>query len=131
MARVFRKSIRWRGIAAIVAVYGLVLQAFFAYSIATQAAAQDPTADGGAFFVICASHADGDALPTTDAPAHTNTHCPICTLAASGAALLPDPAAIPSRHDVLRRRTGFVAVAACISFHRARAGLSRAPPQSA
>jgi hypothetical protein len=31
----------------------------------------------------------------------------------------------------MAERTSFVSAAACISFHRARAGLSRAPPQNA
>jgi hypothetical protein len=118
-----------RGLIALVAAYAIVLQGFLAYSLVTQAAAQD--SPYGAFFIICSSHAPDGTAQDTDAPAKPDTHCPICTVSASNVALLPEPALTPSRHEGLTQRQAFVSVAACISFHRARAGLSRAPPQRA
>jgi hypothetical protein len=123
------KKLRWRGLTALVAAYALVLQGFLAYSIATQAATQD--SPYGAFFNICSSHAPDGTAQDTDAPAKPDTHCPICTVSASNVALLPEPVLIPSRRGGLTQEQAFVFVAACISFHRARAGQSRAPPQRA
>jgi hypothetical protein len=125
------KKLRWRGLTALVAAYAIVLQGFLAYSIVTQAAAQDSAASNGAFFIICSSHASDGNAQDTDAPVKPNAHCPICTVSLSNAALLPEPVLAPVRHEGLTQRQGFVSVAACISFHRARAGLSRAPPQRA
>jgi hypothetical protein len=125
------KKFRWRGLIALVAAYALVLQGFLAYSIVTQAATQDAAASNSAFFVICSTHSQDGGAQDTDAPDKPDTHCPICMVAASNVALLPEPALAPSRHEGLTQRQAFVSVAACISFHRARAGLSRAPPQRA
>ncbi len=125
------KALRWRGLIALVAAYALVLQGFLAYSIVAQAATQDSAASSSAFFIICSSHSPDGAAQDTDAPAKPDTHCPICTVSASNVALLPEPALAPSRHVGLTQRRAFVSAEACISFHRARAGLSRAPPQRA
>lgn len=113
-----------------IAAYALVLQVFLAYSIASQAAAQDPSLSGGAFFVICSSQHDAEGTAGTDIPAQPNTHCPICTLSMVTAAFLPDPPAVPLRHGRLVQQSLFISAEACLSFHRARAGLSRAPPQA-
>jgi hypothetical protein len=125
------KTLRWRGLIALVAVYALVLQGFLATSIVAQAATQDSAASSSALFIICSSHSPGGAAQDTDAPAKPDTQCPVCTVSASNVALLPEPALAPSRHVGLTQRRAFVSVTACISFHRARAGLSRAPPQRA
>jgi hypothetical protein len=122
------KKLRWRGLIALIAAYAIVLQGFLSTSIVTQAA-QDPP--DGAFLIICSSHTPDGTAQDTDAPAKPDTHCPICTVSASNVALLPEPVLAPSRHEGLTQRQAFVSVAACISFHRARAGLSRAPPQRA
>ena len=121
----------WRGAIGLIAAYALVLQACLAYSMASQAAAQSAAADSDSFFVICTSQ---DGMPVPDdagAPVKPMTHCPICTLSASAAAMLPDPVSLPVWQAAMTARTPFVSAAACISFHRARAGLSRAPPQNA
>jgi hypothetical protein len=121
----------WRGAIGLIAAYALVLQAFLAYGMATQAAAQDDPSYSGLFFVICASHDGAAAADGADVPAKRAAHCPICTLSSSAAATLPDPNLLPIWQAALAERTNFVSAAACISFHQARAGLSRAPPQNA
>src|SRR3954467_1715144 len=121
----------WRGAIGMIAAYALVLQAFLAYSMATQAAAQNPASFSGAFFVICLSQDAPDASHHGDAKLKLNTHCPICTLASFAAATLPDPVALPGLPAALTARTTFVSIDACVAYHRARAGLSRAPPQNA
>ena len=128
---VFIKKLPWRGLTSLAVAYALVLQVFLAYSIATQAAAQDASAYAGDFFVICSSHSGSAADRDAGAPIKPNTHCPICTLAFSDAALLPDPVALPAQRPGIAARMSFVSAEACLSFHRARAGLSRAPPQNA
>ena len=130
MFRAFHKRV-WRGGIGLIAAYALVLQAFLAYSMATQAAAQDGSSSSGLFFVICASHDGAAAADGADVPAKQVAHCPICTLSSSAAATLPDPALLPMWQAARTERTTFVSAAACISFHQARAGLSRAPPQNA
>jgi hypothetical protein len=126
----FRKRI-WRTAVGLIAVYAFVLQSVLALSVVSQAAAQDV---GGSdpFSIICASHDQGlpaDGAAGGDLPAKPNTHCQLCTLAAVTAATVPDPVSLPGFDGV--RGTGlFVSTAACLSFHRARVGLSRAPPQN-
>jgi hypothetical protein len=120
----------WRGAIGLIAAYAIVLQAFLAYSIASQAAAQSAASDAGAFFVLCTAQ-DNSAAPHGDGgPLKSNTHCQICTLSGSGAAMLPDPESLPVWQGVAAGRTPFVSADACISFHSARAGLSRAPPRN-
>ncbi|WP_068021315.1 DUF2946 family protein [Rhodoplanes sp. Z2-YC6860] len=114
-----------------IAAYALVLQAFLAYSMATQAAAQDPASFSGAFFVICSSHDASDAPDGDQAKLKLNTHCPICTTASFGAATVPDVVALPGTPAAFSVRLAFVSVDACVAYHQARAGLSRAPPQNA
>jgi hypothetical protein len=118
----------WRGAIGLVAAYALVLQAFLAYSTAVQATAQD-SSYAGDFFFLCTSQDHPDAPHGGGAPTHT--HCPVCTLSGSAAGTLPDRVSLPLRQAAKAERTSFVSVAASISFHRARAGLSRAPPQNA
>lgn len=112
-----------------VAAYAFVLQATLAYGMAAHAAAQADTGSSGAFFVICSSHGDQTAPDDGNAPATSDAHCPDCTLSIAASALVPDVAALPI-HRLGAGRTAFVTTAACLSFHRARAGLSRAPPQN-
>ena len=124
----------WRGAIGLIAASALVLQAFFAVSMATQAlvlAGQQGGEQAGSYFVICTEQDGMTALDGAGAPARPMVHCPNCTLASSGAATLPDPVALTVPQAVSAERTPFVSVAACISFHQARAGLSRAPPQNA
>lgn len=120
-----------RGAIGLIAAYALVLQTFLAYSIVAQAAAQGTSTYSGTFFVICATHGEPATPDGADAPVKPPTHCPICTLSASAAATLPDPIALPTLPTSLAERTTIVWIFACISFHRARAGLSRAPPHAA
>jgi hypothetical protein len=126
MLRGFYKS-GWRGAVGLIAAYALVLQAFLAYGMASQAAAQDASLDSGAF-IICVSHDADPASGGADVPVK-HAHCPICTLSGSSAAVLAEPAPLYARQAAWVERTAFVSAAACISFHRARAGFSQAPPQ--
>jgi Protein of unknown function (DUF2946) len=121
----------WRCAIGVIALYALLLQAFLAASMAAQAAAQGDPSYSGSLFVICTVHDDGATVDGADVPAKQAAHCPVCTFSGSAAALLPEPELLPIRQDVATGRTPFVSVAACISFHQARAGLSRAPPQNA
>ena len=116
----------WRGAIGLIAIYALLLQAFLAYGMAAQAAAQGDSTN--AFFVICTSHDGAVALDGADAPARPAAHCPICTLSASTTATLPTPISLPLRHDIGPERTPAVSDVARGSPHEARAGLSRAPP---
>jgi len=121
----------WRGVIGLITAYALVLQAFLAYSMASQAAAHGDAPYSGSFFVICTSQDGAVAVDGAGTPVKPFTHCPICTLSASAAVTLPDPASLPIWQAAMMERTPFVSAAACISFHEARAGLSRAPPQNA
>jgi hypothetical protein len=116
----------WRAAVGLIAAYALVLQALLAYSIAAQAAANGDVS--GSFFVICKSDSDGTTVD--GAPAKPSTHCPVCTLAHDVAGPVPDVAALPLAPAVVSQSTPFVTAQACLSFHRARAGLTRAPPQN-
>ena len=117
----------WRAAVGLIAAYALVLQALLAYSIAAQAAANGDVS--GSFFVICKTDSDGDD-GRWPAPAKPTTHCPICTLALDAAGAVPEVAALPLPHAVRCSPTPFVTAQACVSYHRARAGLTRAPPQN-
>jgi hypothetical protein len=121
---VFHRS--WRAAVGLIAAYALVLQALLAYSIAAQAAANGDVS--GSFFVICKTDSDGTSVD--GAPAKPTTHCPICTLVHDTAGPVPDVAALPLPHAVVSQSTPFVTAQACVSYHRARAGLTRAPPQN-
>ncbi len=50
----------WRGAIGLIAAYALVLQAFLAYSTATQATAQDPSSIAANLFVLCTSQDNPD-----------------------------------------------------------------------
>lgn len=117
-----------RAAVGLIAAYALVLQAFMAYSLASQAAALGDTSDS--FFVFCASHDGVAAQPLDDQQDKPAVHCQLCTVAGSTAATLPGPVLLPLNLSALTHRTDFVSADACISFHRARAGLSRAPPRN-
>lgn len=122
----------WRTAVGLIAVYALVLQATLALNLMSQAAAQETSADSP-FAIICVSHDQGTAADDAaggGVPAKPNTHCPLCPVAVSSAATIPDPAALPARPFSFAVAAPFVSVDACLSFHRARAGLSRAPPQN-
>jgi hypothetical protein len=131
MSGEFRKRI-WRAAIGLAAVYALVLQTFLALGLMAQAAAQVASPDSP-FAIICLSHDQGavqEGATGGDLPAKPNTHCPLCPLAASVTATVPDPVSLPARRLSLAGAAPFVSTAACLSFHRARVGLSRAPPQT-
>jgi hypothetical protein len=129
MFRAFHQRMGRRAI-GLIAAYALVLQAFLSYSLASQAAVQGDSSHSALFFVICSSEDGGAAPDGAGAPVKSGAHCPICTLSASAAATLPDIVSLPIV-QVAAGPASFVSAAACISFHQARAGLSRAPPQNA
>jgi len=120
----------WRAGVALIAAYALVLQALFVYSTAARAAAHDTAAFSGSFFVICVTGNDAGSGDGADVPSRPVTHCPICTLAGTTAATLPDGVSLPVRLDAVEGSMTFVTAEACITFHQARAGLSRAPPRN-
>ena len=101
----------WQGVIGLIAAYALVLQAFLAYSIATQAAAHGDSPYSGSFFVICTSQ-DNAALDGAGVPVKPTTHCPICTLSASAAGTLPNlvslPTLLPIWQSVSAEQTPFV-----------------------
>lgn len=119
----------WRAAVSLIAAYALVLQALLAYSIAAHAAASGDVS--GSFFVICKNDSDGTAGEGAAAPAKPATHCPVCTLSHSTSGIAPAVAELPLPHAVRAQLTPFVTAEACLSFHRARAGLTRAPPENA
>ena len=111
----------------LIAAYAFVLQSVLSLSIVSQAAAAGSLSHGGTFFVLCLSD-DGAAKDDSGVPKPV-THCPACTLAtASGVA--PEPTAIPEQLATIEQRTPFITAEACIAFHQARSGLTRAPPQN-
>ena len=118
----------WRAAVGLIAAYALVLQALLAYSIAAQAAATGDVS--GAFFVICKNDSNGMTAEGGAAPAKPSTHCPICTLSHGVTGPVPDVAELPLPYAVPAVATPFVTAQACLSYHRARAGLTRAPPQN-
>jgi hypothetical protein len=131
MSGEFRKRI-WRAAIGLAAVYALVLQTFLALGLMAQAAAQEASPDSP-FAIICLSHdqsAVQDGTTGNGVPAQPNAHCPFCPLAGSTAATIPDPVLLPSRPFSFAGAAPFVSTVACLSFHRARVGLSRAPPQN-
>ena len=105
----------WRGAVGLITSYAFVLQAFLAYSVASQAAVHGDSS--GAFFVICISDDTGARVDVPGAPVQSTTHCPICTLTASA-----------SRQPTSERYAPFISAQACLRFHQSRSGLSRAPP---
>ena len=111
---------RLRSTVALIVAYVFVLQGFFVYTVANQAGAHAATS--GSFFVICSEEEGADQ---TDVPTETTTHCPACTLRADCTTNAPDAVRLLT---LTIEHAGFVSVAACISFHLARSGLSRAPP---
>ena len=113
----------------LIAAYAFLLQSFLALSMVTQAAAAGSLSHGGTFFVLCLSD-DSAAKDDATAPVKPVTHCPACTLAvASGVA--PEPAVLPEQVSYIEQRTPFITAEACIAFHQARSGLTRAPPHNA
>jgi hypothetical protein len=118
----------WRRAIGLIAAYAFLLQSFLALSMVTQAAAAGSLSHGGTFFVLCLSD-DSAAKDDTGAPAKLVTHCPACTLAASSG-VAPEPVALPEQLAYAEQRTPFVSAEACIAFHQARSGLTRAPPQN-
>jgi hypothetical protein len=117
----------WRRAIGLIAAYAFLLQSFLALSMVTQAAAAGSLSHGGTFFVLCLSD-DSTAKDDTGAPKPV-THCPACTLAASSG-VAPEPVALPEQFTYIEQRTPFVSAEACIAFHQARSGLTRAPPQN-
>jgi len=118
-----------RGLTSMVIAYALVLQTFFAFSLATQAAIQNPSA-GDTLFVICA-HDDANAQSDTDKSTTAHVHCPLCTVASFASALTPDPALLPLRVVAVAGQIQFALAEAGLPTFSQRAGLSRAPPSDA
>ena len=83
----------WRGAVGLITSYAFVLQAFLAYSVASQAAVHGDSS--GAFFVICISDDTGARVDAPGAPVQPTTHCPICTLTASASLITPDLVELP------------------------------------
>jgi hypothetical protein len=124
--RIFRRAI------ALVAAYALALQTLFSYIGSAQAAAGTDRSAADTIFVICSSSHDGAVADEgTGVPTKPVAHCPLCTLSSAAAGLAPDAVPMPLRDGVSGGPLPFVSTAACLSFHSARAGLSRAPPQTA
>jgi hypothetical protein len=119
-----------RGLTGLVVAYALILQAFLATSLASQAAAQDPTAASGTFFVLCSHEAGADAQAGGAPPSTDHTHCPDCTLAACAGALVPEPSQ-PAVTPSIAAQCPVPQAGSFISFFSPRAGLSRAPPTGA
>ena len=118
----------WRRAVGLIAAYALALQAFLAHAALAQAAATGALSQGGAFFIVCVSH-DGDAVPgDAGAPVKTASHCPTCTLAAGAGGIVPDAVPLPKWRPGASEQASPVSVANGIFIHRARAGLTRAPP---
>jgi hypothetical protein len=125
MFRAFHKR-GWRSAIGLIAAYALVLQAFLAYSMASQAAAQgDDSPYSGSFFVLCTSQDDASAADHAGTPVKPVTHCPICTLSVSAAATLPGawlPIFLPGWQVVSAAQTPFVFIPYAPRPH------SRGPP---
>lgn len=117
----------WRGLTALVVAYALVLQAFLATSLASQAAAQDPSAPD-ALFIICSHDGSGGTQADDGVPRPDHVHCPACTLAACATALAPEPPSLSFAFAGQTQRTGFAPADSVSTFFPSRAGLSRAPP---
>ena len=114
----------WSGVVGLITAYAFVLQAFFAYSVASQAAVHGNSS--GAFFVICTNDGTGTGTDGATVPVQPTTHCPLCILTPSSSPILPHTVELPTLWPMSVHWTPFIS--ACLSFHRARAGLSRAPP---
>jgi hypothetical protein len=82
----------WRGAVGLITAYAFVLQAFLAYSVASQAAVRGDSS--GAFSVICINDDTGARADAPGAPVQP-THCPICTLTASASLIAPDLVELP------------------------------------
>jgi hypothetical protein len=119
-----------RGLTGLVVAYALILQAFLAISLASQAAAQDPAAASGSLFVLCSHEASADAQAGGAPPNADHTHCPDCTLAACAGALVPEPLQ-PAVAPRVAAQCPVPQTGSFVAFFSPRAGLSRAPPQNA
>ena len=117
MFEIFKKR-GWRGAVGLITSYAFVLQAFLAYSVASQAAAHGD--NSGAFFIICISDDTGARVDVPGAPVQPTTHCPICTLTASASLITPDLVELPIRQPTSERWAPFLSEQACVRFHRAR-----------
>jgi hypothetical protein len=114
---------KWRGWAAAVAAYALVLQALLGAVLASQVpVGADP-------FVICAAHEDGAPVDQGSGKAPSHDMCALCTLAMGSHAILAGGAASPAprfayvtlRNQVRRDR---IAV-----YHSPTGQYQRGPPQ--
>jgi hypothetical protein len=115
----------------VIALYAFLLQSFLALTMVTQAAAAGTLSHGGTAFVLCLTDDNGgEDTDVNGAPAKPVTHCPVCTISSSAGGLVPEPAVLPTQVSYIAQRTPFVTAKACISFHEARSGLTRAPPQN-
>jgi hypothetical protein len=90
----------WRGAVGLITAYAFVLQAFLAYSVASQAAVRGDSS--GAFSVICINDDTGARADAPGAPVQP-THCPICTLTASASLIAPDLVELPPSQSTWER----------------------------
>jgi hypothetical protein len=125
-----RRGKGWRSAVALTIGYALLLQVFFAYALASRAAA-DPSVFDGSFFSLCLTHDDAGDLTGTSAPTTSGAHCLTCIVSASATATLPDPVPLPQRTASVTAPAPFMSAAACLAYQQSRAGLSRAPPRAA
>ena len=118
-----------RGIVSLIAAYAIVLQAFFAFSVASEAAASGN--QSGTFFVFCSASAQSASLDQSGTPTKTITHCPICTLTVSSGAAVPDSVVVPHWQPTFAHEILIVTSTIRISIYQSHVGLARAPPQHA
>lgn len=119
---------RMRAAVGLIAAYAIALQTLFAAFAPLPANASG--ADFGQMSVICFGSV-GNTTPSDDggAPQHSaKLHCVLCGSLLAGAALTPDPVAVPVRLDAIS--VAYLSSPGEIvkSAGPARAGLSRAPP---
>jgi len=118
------KQRTWLRAACLAAAYLLVIQAALSGMALTKAVAHgsDP------FSIFC--NGDPDSAPAEDGvPAKSMLHCPLCMLATTAFGVVPSVAEVPQIVSFAVNQLHFVSANACVSLHRARAGLSRGPPK--
>jgi hypothetical protein len=125
------KSSGWRRAISLIAAYAFVIQSILAISVVTQAGASDGASYSGTFFVICSGNDGSAASGEAGAPIKPNTHCQICVLSISAGGIDAQPAVLPAWQAGVVEHTALAGASTFISFHRVRAGLTRAPPRIA
>lgn len=119
---------RLRAAVGLIAAYAIALQTLFAALAPLPANAQG--ADFGQMSVICFG-SGGNTMPSDDgsAPQHAaKFHCVLCGSLLAGAALTPDPVAIPLRLPAIASTYAPTHDETLRATTPARAGPARAPP---